>query len=379
MLPYFDGLITPDQNFLPSIMRRFFIRNFGTDDEAIDKNFRSWKLGHTSIFRTHCGKILAHIFLCLQAALEGQARLFVVQNGRRYLGCAVIGYNFHLTIGGIVKTPETAESLRSLLSSLDPHMQAVGEIVEVLKGLELSAGGMEDVHGEMLESGKAVWRALQSREKAVGDDLKSLRDAVDRLSFEERYLTISKADILRWVRLLSDPVAHHEEIDNLPMYLTGDSMYDTSYEHQVISAFGPMAPSFLNTSGGRFRIPASGTDIDHASIKDAANGDKRPLERILIVGKKVPIAVSDWRKMVKTREVSQNQTQRSSGYKNVAFTESARDEIWDALKTIPPFQKAQKRRREEVEDNGDSDEAEGGKTKRARTRVASSSNMFEDL
>jgi hypothetical protein len=87
MLPYFDGLLTPDQNFLPSIMRRFFLRSFGNDDESIDKGFRAWRLGHTTIFRTHSGKVLSHIFLCIQAALEAQARIFVVQSGRRYLGC----------------------------------------------------------------------------------------------------------------------------------------------------------------------------------------------------------------------------------------------------------------------------------------------------
>jgi len=381
VLPYFDGLVTPDINFLPSIMRRFFLRSFGKDDEAIDKNFKAWKQGHGTIFRTNSGKILAHIFLCLQAALEAQGRLFVIQSGRRYLGCAVIGYNFHLTIGGVIKTPETAETLRSLLTQMDPHMQAIEDIVEVLRGLDLHEEGMEDLATGNLTSGKEVWRAINKRIKPEDDEMKALRDAVDRLSFEERYLTMSKPDILRWIRLMTPTPGDEDEVRDLPMYLSGEMMYNTTRTHEVLSAFGPMAPSFLNLSGGRFKFPSDPTQIDHASIPDEANAGKRPLERLLIVGKKIAIACSDWNKMLRSREISQNQSQRASGYKNVAFTEKSRDEIWEALKRVPPFIPVNraKRARSGDEDGDDESGDEGKKKKKARTAKETAVDLFADL
>jgi hypothetical protein len=360
-------------------MRRFFLRNFGNDDTGIDKAFKAWRLGHTNIFRSNSGKILSHIFLCVQAALEAQARIFVIQSGRRYLGCAIIGYNFHLTINGIIQTPETVEGLRTLLTKLDPHAQAVEEVVTVLRGLELKEAGMDDISGEKLTDGKAVWKEINRRERAEKDDMESLKDAVGRLSFEERYLQLSKADILRWIRLMTPIPGDEEEVESLPMYLAQDMIYDTTREHQVIAAFGPMAPSFLNLSGGRFKFPADPTETDHASIPDPLNGNKRPLERLLVVGKKIPAAVSDWRKMLRSREISQNQAKRDAGYRNVAFTQGARDELWEALKRIPVPVRPTKRRRGEGEDEDDNAGEGGSNGKKARTNKVAVENLFDDL
>jgi hypothetical protein len=170
-----------------------------------------------------------------------------------------------------------------------------------------------------------------------------------------------------------------EELESLPMYLCSEMMYDTSREHQVIAAFGPMAPSFLNLSGGRFKIPLLPTDQDFASMKDPANGDRRPLEKILVTGKKIPIAVSDWKKMCRSREISQNQAQRSTGYKNVAFTQAARDRVWEALKLIPAFIPVTKRRRGEIEDEEETAGEGSNQSKRARTHKTAVENLFDDL
>jgi len=255
---------------------------------------------------------------------------------------------------------EPSIEVRALAIRLDEHAGALDRVTQILSRLELKDAAMDEEVGQ-LESSRGVFLEANRREKP-GDPTveQQLVEAVDKLTFDERFWPIAVDKVVRWIQMVD---SEEDLPTDWPMYLLGESLYDTSRAHQILSAFGPMAPSLVDSGGAEFDIPRGLTAEDPASVEDPDTHRLR-LPAIFVTGKKLHVAVNDCVNMLKKRRIRQNITERAAGYRTIKFTGEGRTKIWEALRNLPfTVQAAGKRRREDEEDREEGPSRKKGKAK----------------
>jgi hypothetical protein len=285
--------------------------------------------------------------------------------GSEYLGCAILGFGFGIAVNGKLILPDTSAVVKAEALELDAHSKAVADIRELLR--EAGGESMMEVDTE-INSSRQVYRMINARAK-VDDEtvMKRLSEAVSRLSFNETYLPAQIEAITKAIRFLT--IDADKSVDDWPMYLDPSMIYDVSRTHQVLAAFGPTAPSFVDSAGTEFGIPKGLDDLDPLSVVDISTG-KRPLESIFITMKRIPQAVGDWTNVVKKRRIRINVLERAAGYRTIQFRGNSRNDLWSTLKLIPfEVEKGKKRARGEEED-GEGDAGPSRKKGKEKETVA---------
>jgi hypothetical protein len=370
VIPYFPGLIEPSKATIINVVRRFFLGCLAESNDKAGDAWFEWVRGVDKWYQTASGKVVAHILFNIQTALEMQARLFVYIRGGEYLGCSLLGYGSGIMVEGRFVVPETSTEVRSLAGKLDDHGMALERIIGMLNVMRLDKGQME-LEVEEITSARKLYKAIRDSPRVGEDEFEELTVQVSKLSFEERLWSAVVSNITRAIDLLTitDPV------DDLPMYLDPSLVYNTTRAHEVLSAFGPIAPSFVESVGTDYPIPKGPLADDPASVVDTVS-HKRPLEAIYVSLKKLNVAVGDWANVVKKRRIRQNSEKRDAGFRTIEFRGELRDEIWSCLKKIPYDTPSLKRTRE-VEEGG-SDE-EGPSTKKGKVRETAVEFTFDDF
>jgi len=332
VFPYFPGIILPSKDAIITTMRRFFIKSMGASKEAAVSGWGEWLKGVESWYKTEAGMQLTHIFFLIQTALEAQAQLFVILSDGKYLGTAILGFKFTILKHGIELDAEKAAAVVALARNLDAHSLALGKICDVLSKLKLvDSEDVEPIDESAVASTRSLYREIMRREAVKDKELEKLKAQIDRLTFNEEYWTIAVDKLTRTFRYLStnEPVP-----ETAPMYLPSELLYEEGKVFSVLSQFGPVAPSFLDANGSDIPIPKGAGSVDPASARDEASG-KRPLEVILVSGKKLAVAVGDLKNVIKKRRIRQNPNERAAGFRTIKFTGAGRDEIWAAMKMLP--------------------------------------------
>lgn len=370
VLPYFRGLIEPSKETIISVYRRFFMGTLAKDKESSTHQWYTWMRGVDKWYQTEAGRIVTHILFNIQTALEAQARLFLIIRNGEYLGCAILGYGFAININGLLAPPEIASRVRTEVMELDGHSRALEEIRELLEGGE-GSDRMTDVLD--LSSTRRVYKAINAAPKMEGEDLERLKEAVSKLSFDETFLGPHVEHICKVLKNLT--IDEKESCEDWPMYLDPSLLYDTSRAHQLFAAFGPTAPSFVDSAGTDFAIPKGLLDADPLSEVDTVTA-KRAMDTILISMKRLPQAVGDWTNVVKKRRIRQNVLERAAGFRTIQFRGRARDDVWRALKQIPFKETGVKRKRGAEDEDG----AEGSSKKRGDNGTKKTADLdFSDF
>jgi hypothetical protein len=358
VLPYFPGIIEPSKHCIINVIRRFFLGCLADSKEKSTDAWYEWVRGVDKWYQTAAGKAVTHILFNIQTALEAQARVFLYIRNREYIGSAILGFGSGIMVEGKSILPETADVVRVLAGQLDDHGVAMAKIVTMINGIRRDASLMEMVESD-LNSARKLYRFISEAPQVPKEEITELTSLIAKLSFEDKLWSAAVTNLVKALDLLScdDPV------DDLPMYLSPDLIYDTTRAHQVLSAFGPLAPSFVEAIGQEFPIPKGPLDADPASQVDGATG-KRPLETIYISLKKLPVAVGDWTNVVKKRRIRINTEKRDAGFRTIGYHGEMRDQIWRSLKKIPYSEPGKKRQRDEdMGEGSDERAAKKGKAK----------------
>jgi hypothetical protein len=204
---------------------------------------------------------------------------------------------------------------------------------------------------------------INRREHVEGAQITELRRLLQQLSFSERYWPMTCDRVRDAIDLLVSPGKEINE--KAPMYIDPTTPFDTSRFYQVLSLFGPTAPSFIDNGGTSVVLPAGVLAADPESVVlDGARTIKRPV--IFVTGKRTNIAVGDMKNVFKKRSIRQNENERAGGFRTIGFRGIARDMIWNALKSIPVVEPARGKRGisevDEAEDMGGRKRERKGKT-----------------
>jgi hypothetical protein len=334
VLPYFPGVIHPSTNVFFNVFRRFFFNSFGSTQEEVVAGWQSWCRGVRNWHKSDEGMILAHITFCLQTALEAQARLFVIVSGGQYLGCAILGYHFVVIKDGVSLVADTPSEVRKLALGLDAHSTALTKICDMLSEVALDD---DDEETELLQvheirNARYLHREINRRKRMEDAEESTLKDEIRKVAFDEKFWPIALDKVVLAIETMT--LDDKEVNPDWPMHLDSSLLYDSTKPALVLSAFGPMAPSFLDSNGKDYAIPKGTAAEDPLSTLVPATG-AIAMESILVSGKALKVAVQDWTNVVKNRRIRSNPTERAAGFRTIRFKNEGRNEIWRALKGIP--------------------------------------------
>jgi hypothetical protein len=370
LLPYFRGIIDPSKDVIISVIRRFFLSAVVGSKAGRNEAWSSWIKGVDRWYQTESGKIVAHILFNIQTALEAQARLYVIMVGKEYLGCAILGYGSGIVVGDVVKAPDTSVELRKLAMALDDHSTALTRVVEIIN--EARGEGEMEVEVSQITKARKLYGLIKETEEFSSTQMEEIIDLMGKLTFNEPYRPASHVNITKAITLILDTTA---DISDLPMYLDGTNLSKTSRAYEVLSSFGPLAPSLLDAAGQDIPIPKGLLADDPATTPDA-DGNVQ-LSKLLVSLKKLPVAVTDWTNVVKKRRIRQNVGKRDAGFRTIEVRNEGFVAMWGALKGIP-FSADGKRKRESAED-GDEDMEEPVEKRGKKSMTTSVEFSLDDL
>jgi hypothetical protein len=288
------------------------------------------------------------------------------------LGCAILGYKTSIITETAVLIPDSPSDVLKLARSLDDHSDAVGRICELISSMKLK--GTDDVEAVSIvniPNARSLHSEIMRRDFPEAANVTEITELAKRLTFAETYWPMTVHYVVRALEVI---VGKQEMGPDDPMYLSHLNILDASTAFKVWSAFGPHAPSFVDAAGTDFQIPRGLNAPDPLSIRDPSTRTPA-LSSIIISGKALNTAISDWKNVEKTRRIRLNLAERARGFRTITFTNTARDQIWNILKQIPWNEDevtGSKRRREDDDD----DTMEGPSRKNAEVKKSKKIKVF---
>jgi len=329
--PYFQGMIAQDTNFVSSVVREYFLFCLGDEQDSIISAHKKIKGALGAIAFSETGQILQHVFLGIQLAIQGQARLFPFIKDGKYLGFALLGGGFKLSIDGYVRSPVPHVELLATVSKMDEHRVAVGEIIMKLAKMKLiSTKRMPSKTWakEAMETASSNPRELVERikELTLDDETREeIEKLANRLSYPQRFLDFSSTNILYAVDLLVS--GEWPPLDK-PMFTRGGTITALTPELSVFAMFGDTSFSFRTVGGSARMIPSEWKDDMLFKPYMGKNGKEVvPNPPVILSKKSLGMCVSDWRDLLLARQILMKSS-RDQAFRSIVFGGKLAKEFW---------------------------------------------------
>jgi len=334
LFPYFHGLVQPDQQSLMRFVHTYLLPYLGMTVQECQETYAELRRGFNSLSTTDVGMALSHVGLGLQLALKTQTRCFVVCDKNQYQGFTLLGARFAIFDSVKWVRPVESAALRDDLAAIDPHIASVKSLVTLFG--ELTAADSYNgpaVTEETFDEPRNLIEVFAGlRLDAVGDRERELNRLVRNLNYMGDGYLARNPQVIKEVltTLFSEATI---ELGR-PTYIPSVRAALSSRAFQLLSRFGPEAPSFWNERGQEFEcqareIPATtGTKRKIGELDVYANMPSR----LLITPKPLDIAVKDMEKVMEKGCVRMDLKERAGKNRNMSVeAESARKDLWKVL------------------------------------------------
>lgn len=328
---YFQGMLASDQNYVADVIREYFLLSLGDGASNIIAAHKRVKGALGSISFSETGQILQHLFCGVQLAIQGQARLFPFLREGRYHGFALLGAGFRVSIDGYERVPQTNQELLKTVALMDEHRVALAEIMLKLAKMKLvetkrvpTKAWLKETTEKAAKNPRELVEAM--RLMTVDDDTRGdIEKTANRLSYPQRFLELSSANILYAVDLLIS--GQFPPIDK-PMFTRGGTITALEPAVSIFAMFGDTAFSFRTTGGLAKRIPVSWDD-DTMFKPYVAKGGKEttPCPTIVLSRKSLSLCVLDWKDLLLSKQAL-FKTSRDSAFRSVTFGGQVGKAFW---------------------------------------------------
>lgn len=341
VFPYFEGMISNDTAFVASIIRTYFLECLGGDREAVIGGYKDVKLHMGLIAGTLTGRILQHMFLGVKLAIEGQARLFPIFNGSRYVGFTLHGWYFTVSLDGYVHSPVTYDKLVQEVKSIDEHNVALSKILDRLSKLK------------MISTGKLIGKATLMTEKAGCTNPRYLATLIRKfklddgekeeieklatsLSFPQRFWTIDNKTIIKAIDLLLS--GSFPPLD-APMYTRGGTYTTDDPKLSTFAMFGDQAFSLRLTGGESRLVPKDiASDVLFKTYR-GKNGKETTPKPVFVIAKKThSLCLEDWAAFLIDHKVLSKSSRDAIFKCAVLGGDKAKDFWYELIKRIGPLE-----------------------------------------
>lgn len=341
--PYFHGLIVDDKITAATIILNRFMSVLGEDPESALKNAENVRGGWKTLAHTHVGMELSHMLYVINLgfACGGKPLAYIKEDGS-YLGMVLLGGGLMVTKEGKTHLQSDFEDLQKELKEYNSHDDALINIRKILMEIpdapkEMSVRTPRAIHN--------IIRVLTIPNETAN----ALRKQFQRTNFRVDFLEGKR---LEHLTLAIRTIQSNDFLpDTAPMSINSPFMFTNSIIESTLSAFGPIAPSFMERTGAAIMIPAvSGESL--VKIKQA-NGRPVLPRGIPVYVKPLQEACTDWKNM-KNQHYIKVRTNTQGNYVNStkAFTGTEGDKLSQRLAeafgtTTSEREKGGKRKRED--------------------------------
>jgi hypothetical protein len=299
---YESALQKYETDFIPTVIQQYFLGCLGTNRDQISRGFDFLRSACGIIGRTESGKIMNHIFMTIRTAIECQAQVYCVFENERYLGSAIIGYGFTISLNRELISPVSSQELQEAISHLPTH---VGILCQVYGKIDWNGFEIDEDSDLPRRKQKSNWAmtrtAVQVRDDVLGspltkDGLIEVQGLLEKLSFKEGKKTIHVDNLVRAIQLITNTA---EAIDTDWPILPSKMLSDDRVE-LVLSAFGFLAPTFRPNGG--FAVKAGATRIKYRDFKEKSDKEI-PFKKMFVRQVQLEQAVQDMKAFIKTGEI----------------------------------------------------------------------------
>lgn len=248
MCPYFDGMTLPDKNFVLSVIQNLELtRLLGKDEPAVANALSALTKGWRSLCFTAQGKILSHIFQCIDIALRANLRVIALRNSSdSYVGCALLGQTSILK-GAKLHKVEIGTSLLKTVQSLDRHAEGLIKLVDLINELDEDEEAPKYAPA-MFTSPRRI-NTILVKLKITPAKRMELREALNLLEFPQTFWHAKDQKKMELVLNMIRTGTLPSEDEPMP-YLT-DLIFTSNVTQRILSGYGDRAPCFSLTEGTR--------------------------------------------------------------------------------------------------------------------------------
>lgn len=331
VFPYFKGMFIYDDTFIFHQISKHFSRCLGDTPDACVATMAAFRQGMRSMSKTDAADQLAHIYMGIDLSITTGSYLALVRNDeKQYLGFTLLytDKDAVISVGGKAVKALDKKEFEKEARSLDSHADALNKIAAVLAAVPPRDADQEDVSIDKIDTPRKLRLAIRRRNLSQ-EAARTIRETLNDLHYVQTYWAVTTDNVVEMLKLLSDD----REIPlDAPMYIKENVLFSESRESEVLSLFGPTAPSFISKSnaGKRIHIPGPGEEDIH-SVRDD-KGD-RPLEAIPVFVKGFTEALNN---LFTTRKehvmVFKRTVKGMPAGTTYQFTGEARDKVWKVLR-----------------------------------------------
>lgn len=259
---------------------------------------------------------MAHILIGIELALAGQAQCFLIIDGEKYLGFALLGLYFEVFVASRWYEPLSAIDLRAELDGLMTHEDHLAALADELSGLTLAAGGDAAWTKEDLDESWKVAQCLAALnlEEVEAGDMEKLRVRVSKLSFKGSFKTLDNRCIQEVIPFLFSKRSPPPPTDRL-IYIPPDFEVLKETRNLYLLSFGPTCPSFFASKGTKLMVPPLAVKTD--------GGFEDPVDypaKIILSAKRYTAAIRDLETCRKEKAIRFDEKERASRNRCVVYT-----------------------------------------------------------
>jgi hypothetical protein len=281
--PFILDLAQYDTQTVPNVIQRHFVGCLGDDNIEAAEGLRLLKSSFGILGKTDQGKALAHLFKCINIAVEGQLSIKVFSDETiGYKGCALLGYGTHIEVERRVISWAPRDTLRHSIARADYHTRAIATISGCL-GLNA-----DDLLTLASCTTFSQMKALLGRSSTTSVQRQTIIQAASQLRLPQQYWRVNVESFQKLFHYLnvSDPLP-----DDLPIHPS--KLFEETRLDILLSCFGDFAPSFKVPGGREMNLETA-----QSRLSTMREGQKIvEVKNVTRIGcRSVPlnVAISDW-------------------------------------------------------------------------------------
>jgi len=323
--PYLLELAGDDSTYVPNFIRLYLSKLLGEHTQkaglTLNEMFQHWGM----IGSTHAGKQMAHLFFCINVALECEGVCYPLtghQGAYVYEGCIVFGYDFELMVDKTIYRPTPYLNLLKVIDEYDTHSTVLNRIYTIITGndgdKDVSESRMNEEIDLINQIDATSMRKLSKsllKIKLSDEQKKNIQNLAKYLHFEEPYYEVGKGQLV--IECITKIQKREEYDDRAPMYHT--ALLSSDIVMRNLAVFGSKVPTFHIPNGRKIDISEEFKDCPKPFYYNVISIDE---------------AVLDWHKLVQFEQIINEST--SMGSKNAYFklNDDERKQAWRVMNKV---------------------------------------------
>jgi hypothetical protein len=328
--PFVPDLALRDKDGPIPVIERYLSGTLGNSPQEIADGLEIMRSSWGILSKTVVGYELAHLYKCIEIAIEAQCGLKVLIDRSCYVGSILVGENFTIACGGKVIRPVSSAVLEKELLETPTHPIALAKIQTILQRYRQEV----DIQG--LTTMGALREVCINTPVTQADRVEIIR-AAHSLRFSKPW-AINPDSLIKFISMITRT---GEDVSEAP--ITANALFETDRIAALLTAFGKSVPSPVIPGGRALDLktgrPAPKTETIAARTK---SGQKRTRDQAVDEFEqtvqfrlvKYAVACSDWAQVVREGNIYVLPSLTAKNSMIRIFRGAFAQNLWTALSSL---------------------------------------------